>query len=89
MLSPRRGGSGIGGAFDFLSTFSIKCPAEGNKYWSYYINKSHSVQIAPTRGQNTNQNPQGGDAFDDQIPPIHDRCITKESGIRLITKKLV
>jgi hypothetical protein len=29
----------------------------------YYINKSHSVQIAPTRGQNANQNPQGGDAI--------------------------
>jgi hypothetical protein len=34
----------------------------------YYINKSHSVQIAPTRVQNANQNPQGGDAIDDQIP---------------------
>ena len=51
------------------------------------INKSHSVQIAPTRGQNANQNPQGGDAIDDQIryptyarppPPLGvniDRCI--------------
>ena len=36
--------------------FAINC----NKY---YINKSHSVQIAPTRGQNANQNPQGGDAI--------------------------
>jgi hypothetical protein len=26
MLSPRGGGPGIGGAFDFLSKFSIKCP---------------------------------------------------------------
>ena len=26
--------------------------------------------IAPTRGQNANQNPQGGDAIDDQIPHI-------------------
>jgi hypothetical protein len=43
--------------------FAINC----NKY---YINKSHSVQIAPTRGQNANQNPQGGDAIDDQIPHI-------------------
>ena len=36
----------------------------------YYINKSHSVQIAPTWGQNTNQNPQGGDAIDGQISRI-------------------
>jgi hypothetical protein len=43
--------------------FAINC----NKY---YINKSHSVQIAPTWGQNANQNPQGGDAVDDQIPHI-------------------
>ena len=43
--------------------FAINC----NKY---YINKSHLVQIAPTRGQNANQNPQGGDAIDDQIPNI-------------------
>jgi hypothetical protein len=28
------------------------------------------VQIAPTRGQNADQNPQGGDAIDDQIPHI-------------------
>jgi hypothetical protein len=41
--------------------FAINC----NKY---YINKNHSVQIAPTRGQNANQNPQGGDAIDDQNP---------------------
>jgi hypothetical protein len=33
-----------------------------------YINKSHLVQIAPTRDQNTNQNPQGGDATYGQIP---------------------
>jgi hypothetical protein len=39
--------------------FAINC----NKYC---INKSHSVQIAPTQGQNANQNPQGGDAIDDQ-----------------------
>ena len=25
-VNPQRGGSGIGGAFDFLSKFSIKCP---------------------------------------------------------------
>ena len=43
--------------------FAINC----NKY---YINKSHSVQIAPTRGQNADQNPQGGDAIDDQVPHI-------------------
>jgi hypothetical protein len=43
--------------------FAINC----NKY---YINKSHSVQIAPTRGRNANQNPQGGVAIDDQIPHI-------------------
>ena len=59
MLS-RRGGSGIGGAFfeqifnqmphrgainigQIPHHFAINC----NKY---YINKSHSVQIAPTRG---------------------------------------
>jgi hypothetical protein len=51
----------------------------------YYINKSHSVQIASTRGQIANQNPQGEDAIDDQIPHICpppplvvniDRCIT-------------
>ena len=36
--------------------FAINC----NKY---YINKSHSVQIAPTRSQNADQNPQGGDAI--------------------------
>ena len=36
----------------------------------HYINKSRSVQIAPTRGQNSDQNPQGGDAIDDQIPHI-------------------
>jgi hypothetical protein len=41
--------------------FAINC----NKY---YINKSHLVQIAPTRGQNTNQN--RGDAIDDQTPHI-------------------
>ena len=29
MLSPRGGGLGIGGAFDFLSKFSIKCPTVG------------------------------------------------------------
>jgi hypothetical protein len=60
--------------------FAINC----NKY---YINKSHSVQIAPTRGQNSDQNPQGGDAIDDQIPHICppplglniDRCIKIES----------
>jgi hypothetical protein len=28
------------------------------------------VQIALTRAQNANQNPQGGDAIDDQIPHI-------------------
>ena len=50
--------------------FAINC----NKY---YINKSHSVQIAPTRGQNANQNPQGGDAIDNQIPHI---CPTPLSG---------
>ena len=49
--------------------FAINC----NKY---YINKIHSVQIAPTRGQNANQNPQGGDAIDDQIPHI---CPTPDS----------
>ena len=43
--------------------FAINC----NKY---YVNKSHSVQIAPTQGQNANQNPQGGDAIDHQIPHI-------------------
>ena len=30
----------------------------------------HLVQIALTRDQNANQNPQGGDAIDDQIPHI-------------------
>jgi hypothetical protein len=53
--------------------FAINC----NKY--YINNKSHSVQIAPTLGQNANQNPQGGDAIDDQIPHIcptpPNRCI--------------
>ena len=57
--------------------FAINC----NKY---YINKSNLVQIAPTQGQNADQNPQGGDAIDDQIPHICpppplgvniDRCI--------------
>ena len=43
--------------------FAINC----NKY---YINKSDPVQIAPTRGQNANQNPQSGNAIDDQIPHI-------------------
>ena len=43
--------------------FAINC----NKY---DVNKSHSVQIAPTRGLNANQNPQRGDAIDDQIPHI-------------------
>jgi hypothetical protein len=43
--------------------FAINC----NKY---YINKSNLVQIAPTQGQNADQNPQGGDAIDDQIPHI-------------------
>ena len=43
--------------------FAINC----NKY---YINKSHSDQIAPTVGQNANQNPQGGDTIDDQVPHI-------------------
>ena len=57
---PHRGAINIG---QIPHYFAINC----NKY---YINKSHSVQIAPTRGQNTNQNPQGGDAIDDQIPRI-------------------
>ena len=41
-----------------------------NKCNKYYINKSHSVQIAPTWDQNGNRNPQGGDAIDDLIPHI-------------------
>ena len=64
--------------------FAINC----NKY---YINKSHSFQIAPTRGQNADQNPQGGDAIDDQIPHICpppplgvniDRCIKRMFNIK-------
>jgi hypothetical protein len=53
--------------------FTINC----NKY---YINKSHSVQITPTRGQNANQNPQGGDAIDDQLPHI---CPTPPLGVNI------
>ena len=53
--------------------FAINC----NKY---YVNKSHLVQIAPTWGQNANQNPQGGDAIDDQIPHI---CPTPPLGINI------
>ena len=53
--------------------FAINC----NKY---YINKSHSVQIAPTQGQNANQNPQGGDEIDDQIPHI---CSTPPLGVNI------
>ena len=82
MLSPRGGGVGHRWGIWFFEQifnqmphrrainigqmphhFAINC----NKY---YVNKSHSVQIAPTRGQNANQNPQGGDAIDDQIPHI-------------------
>jgi hypothetical protein len=45
--------------------FAINC----NKY---YINKNNFVQIALTRAQNANQNPQGGDAIDYKIPHIYD-----------------
>ena len=50
--------------------FAINC----NKF---YINKSHSVQIAPTRSQNADQNPQGVDATP-HMPPLGvniNRCI--------------
>ena len=81
------------GAFDFFSKFSIKCPTVGQeilvKYPHhfaincniYYINKSHLVQIALTQAQNANQNPQGGDAIDYEIPHI---CPTPLRGLTLI-----
>ena len=54
--------------------FAINC----NKY---YINKSHLVQIALTQAKNANQNPQGGDAIDYEIPHI---CPTPLRGLTLI-----
>jgi hypothetical protein len=54
--------------------FAINC----NKY---YINKSNLVQIALTQAQNANQNPQGGDAIDYEIPHI---CPTPLRGLTLI-----
>ena len=91
MLSPRGGGSGICGVLGhliFLANFQSNAPPSGNKYWSntppfcnkYYINKSHLVQIALTQAQNANQNPQGGDAIDYEIPHI---CPTPPQGLEL------
>jgi hypothetical protein len=53
--------------------FAINC----NKY---YINKSHLVQIALTQAQNANQNPQGEDAIDYEIPHI---CRTPPQGLNI------
>jgi hypothetical protein len=37
----------------------------------YYINKSHSGQITPTRAQNANQNPHGGMELMIKYPTPH------------------
>ena len=55
---------------NFTTKFGTKFATFAEKLYEINCNNSHSVQIAPTRGQNANQNIQGGDAIDDQIPHI-------------------
>ena len=77
-FKPQRGGRAYVGHLIFQSNFQSNAPLLGNKYWSntphFAINtiliKVILIQIALTRAQNANQNPQSGDAIDDQIPHI-------------------